>query len=71
MSNDSIIVLVAACSAVFIVAAWVGLLAVPAWQAYSRTWERLAAIFLSLYTVAACMLVGVAMGAAFVWFFAD
>ncbi|CAB4864523.1 unannotated protein [freshwater metagenome] len=71
MSNESIIVLVAACSAVFIVAAWVGLLAVPAWQAYARPWERIAAIFLSLYTVLACMLVGAAVGALFVWFFAN
>ena len=32
---------------------------VPAWQSYSRAWERVAAVFLSLYVVAAFMLVGV------------
>ena len=53
MSNESIILLVAACSGVFGFAAWVGLLAIPAWQSYSRVWERSAAVFLSLYTVAA------------------
>ena len=44
MSNESIIILVAACSAVFAFAAWVGLLAIPAWQSYSRVWERLGAV---------------------------
>jgi O-antigen ligase len=68
MSNESIIVLVAACSGVFGLAAWVGLIAVPAWQSYSRVWERMAAIFLSLYAVAAFVVLGVATGAAIVWF---
>ncbi len=70
MSNESIIVLVAACSGVFGLAAWVGLLAIPAWQSYGRVWERLAAVFLSLYTVAACAMVGVALGALVVWLWA-
>ena len=43
MSNESIIYLVAACSGVFGLAAYVGLIVVPAWTAYSRIWERLAA----------------------------
>ncbi len=68
MSNESIIVLVAACSAVFGLAAWVGLIAVPAWQSYSRVWERCAAVFLSLYAVAAFVLVGVGVGALVIWF---
>lgn len=68
MNNESLIVLIAACSAVFALAAWIGLIAVPAWNSYSSAWERLAAIFLSLYSVAAFMVVGVAIGAAVVWF---
>lgn len=68
MSNEAIIVLVAACSGVFGLAAWIGLIAVPAWQSYSRAWERVAAVFMSLYLVAAFMLVGVALGALVVWF---
>ncbi len=67
MSNESIIILVAACSGVFGLAAWVGLLAIPAWQSYSRVWERVCAVFLSLYVVAAFMGVGVALGALVVW----
>ena len=49
------------------VTVYVGLILVPAWQAYSRVWERLAATFLTLYVVAAFMLVGVLLGAAVVW----
>jgi len=70
MSNESIIILVAACSAVFGFAAWVGLLAVPAWQSYSRVWERIGAVFLSLYAVAAFIGVGVAAGALVVYLWA-
>ena len=70
MSNESIIILVAACSAVFAFAAWVGLLAIPAWQSYSRVWERLGAVFLSLYVVAAFVGVGVAAGALVVYLWA-
>ena len=33
-----------------------GLIVVPAWQSYSRVWERLAAVFLSLYVLAGFML---------------
>ena len=70
MSNESIIILVAACSGVFGFAAWVGLLAVPAWQSYSRVWERIGAVFLSLYAVAAFIGVGVAAGALVVYLWA-
>jgi hypothetical protein len=68
MSNESIIYLVAACSGVFGLAAYVGLVVVPAWGAYSRVWERLAALVLTVYVLASFLLVGVAGGAAVIWF---
>jgi hypothetical protein len=71
MSNESIILLVAACSGVFGIAAWVGLLAIPAWQSYSRVWERVGAVFLSLYVVAAFMAAGALLGALVVWLWAS
>ena len=67
MSNETITYVVAAASAVIGLAVYIGLILVPAWQAYSRVWERLAATFLTLYVVAAFMLVGVLAGAAVVW----
>ena len=68
MSNEAITYLVAGCSGVFGIAAYVSLILVPAWTSYSRTWERLCATFLSLYILAAFIGVGVAGGAAIVWF---
>jgi O-antigen ligase len=67
MSNETITYVVAACSGVLGLAAYLGFIVVPAWQAYSRVWERLAAMFLSLYVLAAFMMLGVLAGAAVVW----
>jgi hypothetical protein len=68
VSNQSVTYLVAACAVVFGLAAYVGLILVPAWTAYTRTWERICAAFLSLYILVAFVGVGVAGGAAVVWF---
>lgn len=68
MSNESTIYLVATCCAVFALAAYVAFILGPAWTAYSRLWERLAAAVLSLYVLVAFAAVGVVGGAAIVWF---
>jgi hypothetical protein len=68
MSNTTIIYVVAAGSAVIGLAAYLGLIVVPAWTAYSRVWQRLAAVFLTLYVLAGFLLLGVAGGAAVIWF---
>ncbi len=68
MSNESITYLVAAVCGVFGLAAYAGFILVPAWNAYSRLWERLAASFLSLFALLAFVGLGVAGGAAVVWF---
>lgn len=68
MSNETIIYIVAASCGVLGVAAYIGLIVVPAWTAYSRVWERLAATFLTLYVLAGFALAGVAGGAAVVYF---
>jgi len=41
---------------------------VPAWNSYSRLWERLAATVLSVYVLIALIGVGLVGGAAVVWF---
>ena len=51
MSNETIIYVVAIASGVLAVLAYVGLILIPAWTAYSRGWERLAASFLTLYVL--------------------
>jgi len=69
MSNQSITYLVGATCGVFGLAAYAGFILVPAWQAYSRLWERVAAAFLSLYVLVAFVGLGVAGGAAIIWFY--
>jgi hypothetical protein len=68
MSRTAITDLIAVCAAVFSLALYAGLILAPAWSAYSRLWERLAAIFLSLYVLAALVGVGVFAGLAVVYY---
>jgi hypothetical protein len=68
MSRTAINDLVAVCAGVFGLALFAGLILVPAWTAYSRLWERLAATVLSLYVLAALMSLGVAGALAVVYF---
>jgi hypothetical protein len=49
--------------------AWVGLVLVPAWTSFSRVWERLVATVLSVYVLAAFVMVGLLLGGAFLWYF--
>jgi hypothetical protein len=69
MSNQNVTYLVIAGAGALSLVAWIALVLVPAWTAYSRVWERLAATVLSLYVLAAFVAVGAAMGAAFLWYF--
>ena len=71
VSSESVIYVIAAAAGVLSVAAWVVLILVPAWAAYSRVWERLLATVLSLYVLAAFVLVGAGVGAAFLWYWDD
>jgi hypothetical protein len=52
-------------------AAFVGLILVPAVSSYGRLWEKAAAGFLSLFVFAALILVGVVVGLAFVYYYND
>jgi hypothetical protein len=49
--------------------AWIALVLVPAWTSYSRIWERLVATVLSLYVLAAFVMVGLLLGGGFLWYF--
>jgi hypothetical protein len=69
MSNQDVTYLVVAGAGALSLVVWIALVLVPAWTAYSRLWERLAATVLSLYVLAAFIAVGAAIGAAFLWYF--
>lgn len=68
MSNESITYLVAASCGTFVLAAYVAWIVIPAWTSYSKVWERIAATFLSLYVLAALLVIGAAGGAAIAWY---
>ncbi|HWC28225.1 MAG TPA: hypothetical protein VG474_16665 [Solirubrobacteraceae bacterium] len=68
MTNAGATILIAGTCGLLALAAFVWFIAVPAWNAYSRTWERAAAAFLSLYVLAALVLVGAAGGAAIAYY---
>ena len=50
-------------------AAFVGLILVPALSSFGRVWEKAAAGFLSLFVFAALVLIGVVVGLAVVYYY--
>lgn len=69
MTSQSVTYLVGAFCGVFALAAWIGLVVIPAWASYSKTWERLGAAFLSLYVLLGAVLLGLGVGGAGVWLY--
>ena len=69
MTRSQINEVVAACAGVLSLAAFAGLILIPAWNSYTRVWERLAATLLSLYVLAVLIGVGVvgALVAVYFW----
>ena len=63
MSNQDITYLVGGCMGVLGLVVFGMLVVVPAVTAYRRAWERVAAVVLSLYVLAALIGVGVLAGA--------
>jgi hypothetical protein len=51
--------------------AFVGLILVPAVSSYGRLWEKAAAGFVSLFVLAALVVVGVVIGLAIVYYYND
>jgi hypothetical protein len=48
-------------------AGYIAFILVPAWESYGRLWERVAASFLTLYTLATLLGIGAAIGLLIVW----
>jgi hypothetical protein len=68
MTNTEVTYLLGGICGVAALAAFVWFIAWPAWGAYSRTWERVAASFLTLYVLAALLLLGGAGGVAIAYY---
>jgi hypothetical protein len=64
MTNTEVTYIVGGICGAAALGAFVWFIVWPAWTAYSRTWERVAASFLTLYVLAALLLLGGAGGVA-------
>ena len=69
MSNDTLTYVIAGTAAGVSVIAWAALVLVPAWTSFSKLWERLVAVVLSVYVLAAFALAGALLGGGFLWYF--
>lgn len=68
MDRATINILAVIAAGVVGLAAYVGLILIPAWSSYSRVWERLAATVLSLYVLAVLLAIGAVGALAFIYF---
>jgi hypothetical protein len=68
---ETITYMIIAAAGAIALGAYVSLILVPAWTAYGRTWERVAAAFLTLFVLAAFAGVGLGSGLVIVYFWDD
>jgi hypothetical protein len=69
MTDRQITYLVVGAASVISLAAWIALIAVPAWTSYWRLRDRLVAVALSVYVLAGFVMVGAGVGAAVLWYY--
>ena len=67
LSNPGTTEIAVALAGPLVVAAYVGLILIPAWTSYGRWWERFGAAFLTLYILGTLVGVGVAIGLGIIW----
>lgn len=70
-TDDQKTYIIAGAAAGISLIAWLTLVVVPAWKSYWRLRDRMVAIVLSVYVLAAFALAGAGVGAAGLWYFSD
>jgi hypothetical protein len=68
-NDDQITYAVAGAAALISLAAWLFLIVVPAWRSYWRTRERILALVMSVYVLAAFVGMGACAGAVFLYYY--
>jgi hypothetical protein len=68
MTSAQITYIVGSVCGIGALSAFVALIAFPAWSAYNKTWERVAAGFLSVFVLVALIVVGALGGAAIAYY---
>jgi hypothetical protein len=69
MTDRQITYVVVGGAAVISLIAWLLLVVVPAWTSYWRLRDRLVALLLSVYILAAFVLAGAGVGAGVLWYY--
>ena len=69
MIEDRVSLIVIGVAAVISMVAWATLVAVPAWRSYWRLRERLLAVVMSVYVLAAFVLAGALAGGVVLWYY--
>ena len=69
MSNTATTYLIAAVVGVASLGLWAWLVAVPAFTAYTRWWQRAASVVMSVYVLAAFVVAGGSIAAVFLWYY--
>lgn len=69
MTNTQITYLIAGGAGALSLAAWIGLIVIPAWTAYSRLSERLVALVMSVYVLSAVMVAGGGLAALLLYYY--
>jgi hypothetical protein len=69
MFDDRVTQIVIGAAALICLVAWVTLIAIPAWRSYWRLRERLLALVMSVYVLAAFVLAGALAGGLVLWYY--
>ena len=69
MIHDRVTQIVIGVAALVSLVAWLTLIAVPAWRSYWRLRERVLALVLSVYVLAAFVLAGALAGGLVLWYY--
>jgi hypothetical protein len=69
VSTTATTYLIAAVVGVTSLSLWAWLIAVPAFTAYHRWWQRIAAVVMSVYVLAAMLGAGGLIAAIFLWYY--
>jgi hypothetical protein len=69
MFEDQVTYYVVGAAAFVSLVAWAALIAVPAWRSYWRLRERLLAVVMSVYVLAAFVFAGAGVGGLVLWYY--
>jgi hypothetical protein len=69
MIEDQVTLIVIGATALISLALWIALVAVPAWRSYWRLRERVLALVMSVYVLAAFVTAGAVAGGVALWYY--